>query len=624
MRLRPLSVVLSLLLTLPALAQTEIRAVTLSTAGLALVEARGALEGGELRLNVRRDHIDDFLKSLRVQDPVAAVPQLSLSGPGGLADVFAGLPFGPEALSDVRVLVDAMTGAPVELERRGVTLVGRLMGTREQACAEPGQAACVALAVQTDDGRVSQLLLDEATSLRFADPDDRAALERGLSALRAAATASQLAVRISSSDPAPRELALGWLQPAPQWKTAWRVEDGPNGLMLTGWAVLENATGQDWDSIELTLATGAVQALQARLYERTPVARKLAAPAARMTASAMPAPMASMELVADSGFSATPVSMDDGESFSRFTLATPVTLAAGDMISLPFLHEALNDARLTLYRGGAGALHPVIALSVKNPLPLRLPAGVLTFYEAGRGHAGDAMMPELAPGAREVVEFARDTAVTVDERADVERRLHSVRVLDGVLVSEEWLERTVTYRIQGAEDRARQLTIAHPDNVGWDIQTPGGESGLNEVRFTLELPAGEITEFSVLEKRMYDRHVALLELDASQLMYWHSQAIDDRIRALLESLQTLRAEESELQTRLLRLREAETQLVADQQRLVGLIVQLGDDSPATRQRRARVDAIEADIESGRQAAQEAEARLEHIGRMLRETLLQSQ
>ncbi|MDV7393634.1 hypothetical protein RZS08_19820, partial [Arthrospira platensis SPKY1] len=120
---------------------------------------------------------------MRVTDPAAAVPHLSVTGPGGLDDVFAGLPFGPEALGDLRVLIDAMTGAPVEVQRRGVTIAGRLMGTRDLACAEPGAAACVALTVRTGDGELVQLLLDEAASVRFSEDTDRAAIERGLLAM---------------------------------------------------------------------------------------------------------------------------------------------------------------------------------------------------------------------------------------------------------------------------------------------------------------------------------------------------------------------------------------------------------------------------------------------------------
>ncbi len=63
-------------------------------------------------------------------------------------------------------------------------------------------------------------------------------------------------MRIGSSDATPREVTLAWLPPAPQWKTAWRAEGGPDSLMLTGGTALENATGQDWAEVELTLTTG--------------------------------------------------------------------------------------------------------------------------------------------------------------------------------------------------------------------------------------------------------------------------------------------------------------------------------------------------------------------------------
>lgn len=619
MRLRSVPLLLSLAFVLPAFGESQIRSITLSTAGMALVEAKAGFEPEGLRLDVRRDHIDDFLKSLRVVDPAAAVPQLSVTGPGGLEDVFAGLPFGPEALGDLRALLDAMTGSPVEVQRRGVTIAGRLMGTRDLACAEPGATSCVALTVRTGDGDLVQLLLDEAASVRFSETSDLAAIERGLLALRASATARRLSVSIGSSDATPREVKMAWLQPAPPWKTAWRVEDGADGLMLTGWAVFENTTGQDWTGVELTLATGAVQVLRAQLYERTPVARKLAtAPAGPALARA--APMATMELSAAADFAVEPVTMDDGDSFSRFTLGTPVTLATGEVMSLPFLREKLGDARLTLYRGGSGALHPMIALSVENPLPLRLPAGVLTLFEAGRGHAGDAMMPELAPGARELVEFARDTAVKVDEHTHVDQGLHSMRVVDGLLVSEEWQQRNTVYRIQGAEDRARRLTIVHPAAPGWAIQTEGGEQMFDALHFSVDVPVGQLTEFPVVERRLRQSRLALLDLDQAQLLFWQGRTTDAAIRALFEDLQQLRGEEADLRARVRRLQEAELQLVADQQRLVGLIVQLGDDSPATRERRARVDAIETEIEAGRVVIREAQTRLAQITDALRERI----
>ena len=602
-------------LALPALAEPQIRAVTLSTAGLAMIEAEGMLDAEGMQLQIRRADIDDFLKSLRLADPGGGVPMLSMTGPGGVADVFAGLPFAPEALSDLQALLAAMIGAPVEAERRGTALSGAVMGTRPVPCMTEGQSGCVALALRDEAGRIRQIALDEATELHFTDEADRAAMARGLDALRAGSRALTLDVTLTSTETAPRDVTLGWLQPAPLWKTAWRAEDGADGLVLTGWAVVENTTGQDWEDVDLTLATGAVQALQAQLYERLEPMRARAA-AVFEPALAADAPRLGAQIF-EAEMDIAEVTMDEGESFSRFTLATPVTLQTGDMISLPFLRETLEEARLTLYRGGTGAAHPMIALEIKNPLPLRLPAGIMTLYEAGRGHAGDAMIPELAPGAREMVEFARDTAMRIAEQATEAQRRQSARIVDGVLVAEDRIERRSTYRIEGAPEADRVLTLLHPLRPGWEMQTEGGEVSFDATRLTIPVPAGEQVNHDVVETRTTATRIALLDLEAEALAAWSTRLPDPELVALLREMQSLREEERELQRMLAQLTAAEAELIADQERLVGLIVQLGDDSPATRERRARVDAIEAEITAGRAERATTQTRLDAIARDLR-------
>lgn len=607
---------------LPALADQppEIRAVTLSRAGVAMIEAQGALGPEPLTLSIRRADIDDFLKSLRLSDPSGAVPMLSMTGPGGGDDVFAALPFDPEALGDLRALLDAMIGAPITAERRGITVSGELMGTRALPCADDAQSGCVALAVLGDNGAIRQVPLDDATELTFGDASDRDAIARGLAALRQAGRALMLDVTLTSTETDQREIGLGWLQPAPVWKTAWRAEDGADGLVLTGWAVIENTTGQDWDEVELTLATGAVQALQAQLYDRLDAARKLAHPI--MEDALMASAPLSRSMAFESAMDIAPVSMDDGDSFSRYTLSTPVTLQAGDVISLPFLRETLQDARLTLYRGGTGAVHPSLAITFENPLPLRLPAGIVTLYEDGRGHAGDATLPELAPGAEAEIEFARDTAMRVDESLSETRNLRSARMVDGLLVAEERLERRTSYRIEGAPDADRVLILSHPLRQGWDIQNAGAERGFDDTRFRVEVPAGEVVTQEVVEQRVTSTRIALLELDQEALGFWSSRVPDTELSAMLNQFRDLRAEQAVLRREAARQREIEAELIADQDRLAGLIVQLGDDSPATRERRARVDAIDAEIAQARRARDDAEARQNEIEQALRDLLRQ--
>ena len=283
-------------------------------------------------------------------------------------------------------------------------------------------------------------------------------------------------------------MGLVYLQDAPLWRTAWRAVDTEDGIRLIGWAVVENTTGIDWDDIQLTLATGSVRAIEARLYARTYAHREQAGdippPAARWSPPRRNSGAPSPRWRKQAGRPRWPtwpkarcpvsVSADDGDSFSRFTLDTPVTLAAGQMMSVPFLSEDLPDARLVLYRGGQGDRHPVIALSLENPLPLRLPAGVLTLYEDGRGHAGDAMIPELAPGATEIVDFARDTAVEVREETTSTEAVREMRIAGGMLHVSEDLERRVTYRIEGAADDAREVTIDHPRRAGWRVSSATG------------------------------------------------------------------------------------------------------------------------------------------------------
>ncbi|MCB1389809.1 MAG: hypothetical protein KDK12_11820 [Rhodobacteraceae bacterium] len=604
-----------LVLAFPLAAETAINAVTLSTAGLAMIEAGGQLGVEPIRLSVARDDIDDFLKSLWVLDPSGAVPFVTMTGPGSFEDAFAHFPFGPQDVTDPARLFGTMVGAPLVVERRGERWQGLNMGVTQR----PGEhGPDNVLNLQGEDGVLHSFVMDDALGVRFADAADQATLTEALRTWRGSANPRRIELTLDSDDHAPRDVGLVYLQNAPLWRTAWRAVDTEDGIRLIGWAVVENTTGIDWHDIRLTLATGSVRAIEAQLYARTyarreqapePVAQPMvmAAPTFRgaigAVAEAAGAPAYSMsDSVASIGITA-----DDGDSFSRFTLDTPVTLQAGQMMSVPFLSELLPDARLVLYRGGQRDIHPVIALSLENPLPLRLPAGVLTLYEDGRGHAGDAMIPELQPGATEVVDFARDTAVEVREEATNTETLREMRVADGVLTVTEDLERRITYRIEGAPDAEREVTIDHPRNPGWTVSSSSGaEERPDAWRWVVTVGAGERASLTVVERQPRLRRVAVMDMDLNTLAYWEGRASDPQVRDLLAQVAHLRRDILDAENEQRRQAGAAQQLEREQQRLVSLIVQLGDDSQANRERRARVDAIDGEIADA-QAASEAAA-----------------
>lgn len=606
-----------LVVAAPLHAEVSVRAITLSTAGLALIEAAGPLGPEPLRLSVARTDIDDFLKSLMVVDPAGGVTTVTLTGPGSFEDAFAHLPIQPADVSDPARLLAAMIGAPIRVERRGEVWEGVVMGVSSRP-AEHG--AVPVLNLRESGGALHSVDLDGATTFTLTDPADQAVLDAALAALRRGANPHRVTVAIASDRAEAREVGLVWLQNAPIWRTAWRAVDEPEGLRLIGWAVVENTTGMDWNDVQLTLATGALRAIEARLYQRVMAQRERApvpapmpqtlerASAAMAAAPAAPLMMEQMADAAAAGYQA-----DDGATFSRFTLETPVTLAAGEMMSLPFLSQTLPDARLTLWRGGQGGLHPEIALALTNPLPLRLPAGVLTLYEPGRGHAGDAMIPELAPGATETVRIGLDTAVEVREETTGTETLREVQLAGGVLTVTEMLENRVTYRIEGAAQGDRVVTIDHPRRPGWTVISHAGAIERPDAwRWQIEVRQGERARLTVTERQPRSRQLAVADMDTATLIAWAGRSPDAAVAARLTEIADLRRQVAEAEQALRRSQNESLEREREQARLVNLIVQLGDDSAANRERRARVDAIDAELARANEERAALTARIEAL------------
>jgi predicted nucleic acid-binding Zn-ribbon protein len=84
----------------------------------------------------------------------------------------------------------------------------------------------------------------------------------------------------------------------------------------------------------------------------------------------------------------------------------------------------------------------------------------------------------------------------------------------------------------------------------------------------------------------------------------------------LRQLADLRRQITEAESDQRRLASEAQTLEREQARLVNLIVQLGDDSAANRDRRARVDAIDAEITRAQGASAEAAARITDLRRQI--------
>jgi hypothetical protein len=564
-------------------ADLTLKRVMLSTGGVGYFEYEAVVAGdGELTLEVRRDQVDDVLKSVVVYDDRGAPGAVSLPGADPTATALRAAPFTVDDLSSPAALLRALRGAEVQVAGpRAVT--GRILSVTEETVRLPGDGGEILrrrLTLSTPDG-LRQLMLEEADSLRFTDPSLQAQLDAGLSALaqNPRQERRRLTFRLAGREQrgGERRVRVGYVVAAPLWKTAYRLSlpaagEGEPAVKaaekgaLQGWAVMENLSGEDWREVELTLASGAPVTLRQALYAPyfidrpeapvevvgrvlppadggTVALAERAAPAPppppspmpRAMPSAAPAPgaMSKSALAARDEPSAAPVLPETGSATPAgdtaqvlFRAPRPVSAPDGGTLMVPIVAAAFPVERLALYQPGTSSRHPLAALRLTNDAAAALPPGLLTFYETVNGAAafvGDARMAILPAGDSRLLSFAVDQAVTVDRSDRPGRALSRATVADGVLNLSVVERQTTVYTVAGAKDGPRKLLIEHPRRAGWELTEPapaatGVEATAAAYRLPLEVPAGGTARLSVTLERPRLEQTALADLSADMLI----------------------------------------------------------------------------------------------------------
>ena len=276
----------------PGGGQLALTRVLLSTGGVGYFEYEATVTGdADLSLEVRRDQVDDVLKSIVVYDDKGGVGTIGLPGAEPLDTAFRELPFSPGDLTSPAALLSAMQGAEVTAGGSR-QLTGRLMSVTEETVRLPGNDGATAtrhrVTLMTADG-LRQLVLEEADTLRFTDPAVQAQIDKALTAVAENARRERRRLTVHSNAPrdpqaaGERRVRVGYVAAMPLWKATYRLSLGTDGGAtqngqaqegstqdgkgaLQGWAVLENLSGEDWRGIDLTVVSGNPVTLRQALY----------------------------------------------------------------------------------------------------------------------------------------------------------------------------------------------------------------------------------------------------------------------------------------------------------------------------------------------------------------------
>jgi hypothetical protein len=242
-------------------------------------------------------------------------------------------------------------------------------------------------------------------------------------------------------------------------------------------------------------------------------------------------------------FEATPSSIvadasarELGELF-EYRIGQPVTIRKNESALLPFLQQQLASRKLLIYSDHASQ-HPTNAAELTNSTGKTLDGGPITVYDGGV-YGGEALMETLKAGDKRLISYAVDLGTRITEafgsKQAIVREVHAGR---GLLVVRSAAEETRTYTIRNVDQKAKTLILEHPLRQGYTLlsrqpseKTPGA------YRFEIALAAGASQEFPVNEERVYDQSYAVVNLTPDTLLtYIQNRTLTEAARRQLQRI----------------------------------------------------------------------------------------
>ena len=594
-------VLAALLVSMPDLAKAEnlsLERVVLSAGGVGYFEYEGQVSGDAvLPVDIRLDQVDDVLKSLVIYDSRGRLGRVTMPGKAPLDVAFRDLPFSRAALGSMPALLNALTGAEITIEG-DERVTGRIVNVTQENGQSDGGASFVQHRINllTTNGLVSEVL-EQSGQVTFTDPELQDQINRALLAIAENRRQDRRQLNVNLFGEGARDIRLGYVVAAPLWKSSYRLsvtEGDDDKGQLTGWAILENMSGQDWDEVELVVTSGNPVTFRQALYESYYVDRpaipvevlgRVLPPvdggsvaieqaqeliperrlemrgrsagagfaanemmADSMVMSAAPAAMAGLELATtpESLQQAAIIAADSQEAATQvvFRYPEPVSVASGSSIMLPIIARAVSAEQVALYNPSTHPTHPLASVKLTNDGETSLPPGVVTLYATAEtggpaNFAGDAQLSPLPAGDSRLLSFALDQQIKVVTEPKFTEEKVGGTIVDGIFqLDVKQLSETV-YKIENTGERRRTVILEHPKQPGWNLQNKVDETEETNAAFRIPVSVEPDTsaEFSVVLERPVVQRYELTSIDGNLIASFASaRTLSDDLRQVMARL----------------------------------------------------------------------------------------
>ncbi|MCZ2149003.1 MAG: hypothetical protein LC126_14655 [Bryobacterales bacterium] len=550
-------------------ADLPVRTVILYKNGVGYFERGGELRAGEsARLDFNASDMNDVLKSLTIEDKGGAkITGLRYDASEPLAKRLEDYPFQLGDQQPLSLFLDQLKGARLEIRAgAGEPVVGSIFSSGIVMMGEKARQKQV-LTLLLDSGDLRSYDLAAINEVRLADEALQRQLKAYLATLAVARSKEKRSVYIDSSDARARQIAAGYMIPAPVWKSSYRLVWNAAAAVLEGWAIVDNTTGEDWTKVNLSLVSGRPISFVSNLYEPKYVTRPVlelaenravapvvdtgvvaAEPAAK---AGLAGPRRMMEMTAQtmSVIAAEPLRSEMtstvaveargrelGDLF-EYHFPAAVTVPKGQSAMLPFLQQKIDARKLLIY-SNRSLENPMTASEITNSSGKTLDGGPITVYEGG-AYAGEALMQTVKAGDKRLITYGVDlgTRITtaLDSSRSLVREIHAGR---GILTLKTAMEETLTYTIRNVDAKAKTLIIEHPIRPQYKLlDVKPVETTATAYRFEVKLAPDGTEKFPVREERVYDQGLSITSLTPDQLLvYIRNKALTAEGRRQLEAI----------------------------------------------------------------------------------------
>lgn len=306
-----------------------------------------------------------------------------------------------------------------------------------------------------------------------------------------------------------------------------------------------------------------------------------------------------------------------GELF-EYVIESPVTIPRQRSAMLPIVNADVTAEKLSIYNPATHPRHPLHGLRLENTTGLHLMQGPLTVFDGGT-YAGDAKLPDLAPGEKRLVAYALDLPVdvTMEEKPAPVADL-TLRIVKGTLIHRHRYTDTKLYRVRNKDARPRTILIEQPYTPDWTLAEPKEpwEKTENTLRFRLPAPAGGTSELTVRLERIGEESITLsncpLDHVEARIRALRGSVMSEAVRTALRRVVDLRMALDQAAREVAAAENELKEATAEQSRIRENLKVLRPEGDSYQRQLRKLDAIETQIEQIRDRI--AERRKAHVSR----------